>query len=130
MRYFGVTPVPQNAFAVHVAQEKPFERKYLYDDAIVAGKLLDFVERALRQDSALHRLFRSEQLPDRLSYRGGCGVRVLEGTEGQKVVQRTFERDVLDPEVDVMVLYETSVGVGWDCNAALRRVHDSRDHDE
>ena len=37
MRYFGVTPVPQNAFAVHVTQEKPFERKYLYEDAMVAG---------------------------------------------------------------------------------------------
>ncbi|KAK8818774.1 hypothetical protein WA538_004079 [Blastocystis sp. DL] len=98
MRYFGVTPVPQNAFAVHVTQEKPFERKYLYEDAMVAGKLLEFVDRALRQDSALHRLYRSEQLPDSLSYRGGCG----------KVVQRTFERDVLDPNVDVMVLYEKS----------------------
>lgn len=85
MRYFGVTPVPQNAFAVHVTQEKPFERKYLYEDAMVAGKLLEFVDRALRQDSALHRLYRSEQLPDSLSYRGGCGVCVLEGNKGRRL---------------------------------------------
>ena len=74
MHYFGVWSAPVHAFAVHVTQQKPFERKYLYDGEMVAGKILEFVDRALRQDSVLHRLFRSEQLPDKLSYRGGCGV--------------------------------------------------------
>ena len=46
------------------------------------------------------------------------------------MVQRTFERDVLDPNVDVMVLYEKSVNVRLEYQIALRRVHGARDRDE
>ena len=120
MRYFSIFEYPKHGFVLHVipkigvilqsnSNTGQFSRRYLYEGDLVAADLRSFVDRAMRQESSLHRIFTSEPLPSESDNRRSCRVENEYQNEHQKVVQQTFERDVLNPENDVFVLYMTSV---------------------
>lgn len=49
-------------------------RKYLFEGEILSEDLLLFIDKALRFDKALRRLYVSEKLPTKFDFRGNCGV--------------------------------------------------------
>ena len=89
---------------------KPFAKKYLYSGELVSEDLRVFVEKATRNDASLTRLYASEAVPDPSLYQTGCTAESGGGFDEEKVVQQTFDELVLDPESDVLVLYEKGVG--------------------
>ena len=51
---------------------KPFAKKYLFSGELVSEDLRVFVEKAIRGDASLKRLYASEAVPDPSLYQTGC----------------------------------------------------------
>ena len=85
MRYFSIFEYPKHGFVLHVIPEistnlqsnsntGQFCRRYLYEGNLVVEDLHSFVDKAMRQETPLHRIFNSEPIPSESDNRRNCAV--------------------------------------------------------
>ena len=68
--------------------ENGLPRKYLFSGELVSEDILRFLEKALRFDNSLTRLYVSERVPEPIDNHSNCNVAMRRGVEGRKPCSR------------------------------------------